>query len=90
MVWTWIINEVTSFLTWIINGFPAPTVPAWLSSIQTNVSSVVNFVNHLSAWIPSQLLIDVVTAYGVTLGIAVTIKIIRWVQSSLTGGGGIG
>ena len=88
MIIGWLFTEITAFLGWVITGFPAPVVPTWLGAITTDVAAVVNFINSLGAWIPSTLLVTVITAYVAVLLVAISIRVARWAQSSLSGGGG--
>ena len=88
MIFDAVIQALGSVITWLIEHFPAPTVPTWLDQIPGKVSSVTGYASSLSAWFPVGLLGTVLTAWATAYGIAVGIKLVRMIASFLTGGGG--
>ena len=88
MIIGWIVTQLTTFITWVIAGIPAPAVPSWMSAISSDIASVVDFINKLSSWIPSSLLMAVITAYVGVFAIAIGIRVTRIIASFFTGGGG--
>ena len=88
MIISWIITELTSFVTWVINGIPAPSVPSWMSALDGQIASVVDFINSLGAWVPSTMLVTVITAFVAVFILTIGIRLTRLIASFLTGGGG--
>ena len=84
----WVIDSLVSFFSWVINGFPAPDVPTWLTGLDTAISGVSTFIGSLQSWFPGTLAVAIITSWLLALSISIGIKVTRIVASFLTGGGG--
>jgi hypothetical protein len=88
MMISWLVTQLTAFFSWVIGNLPAPTVPTWLTGLDSAVSALTGFVNQLQAWIPSTLALVVLSSLVVAIVVSIGARIARMVLSLFTGGGG--
>lgn len=89
MVTDAIIGAVAWFVAHVVALFPGWTLPDWLTGLPAGGATIGAFVAEWAVWLPlpvvAGVLVFVVLSFGVTVGV----KVVRWIQSSLTGGGGV-
>jgi hypothetical protein len=79
-------------LTWMVGLIPHLTLPAIFStgagSIPALLQTVADSLSLMGNWIPVEVIGPCLSAILTSLGVAWAIRLVRWVQSSFTGGGG--
>lgn len=88
MITEWVIQVWLTVVTWLLGLLPAITLPSWVTTVTSFVSSTVTQARALGNWIPWGMVglgfVFVAAAYAVALGIRVG----RIVASFFTAGGG--
>lgn len=88
MVTERLIDLVAGFASFVIGLVPAPGVPAFFTDATNAASSVGDLFASVSVWFPLGLVAAVLTAWALTWGVGVSIKVVRIVASFFTAGGG--
>lgn len=88
MITEWLLGIAADIIGWLLGSLPAVQAPGWLTSITSNVSTVMGGVDGMSAWIPWPLLVTVGGACLASWLVGLTVKVVRIVASFVTLGGG--
>jgi hypothetical protein len=86
-----IFGLLLDFVTWFMHALPAVTIPSWLGSTGTVVTSAGTWgadAAGFGGWIPFTAIGNVITSVLVAIPLAVSVRLVRIVLSYMTGGGG--
>lgn len=88
MITQWLLGFVFDLINFIIGLLPSGTPPAWVASASDYTGVLWDSAAGLGAWIPWGLGATVVGSWFSCLLVAIAVRIVRFVLSISTGGGG--
>lgn len=83
-----IIGLLTNLVNTLLGSLPTFAMPSWFAAAAGPIQTVMGVGASLGAWVPTGLVITVLTALLAANGVAFGIKIARIVASFATFGGG--
>ena len=88
MVTEWFSAVAVGMWTQFISHIPAPTAPAWFDSATAAVASIAPYMAWLGPWAPMNLLLAILTLWGVTWVMGQGLRVCMKMISYMTLGGG--
>lgn len=89
MIVQWLLARLGDFLVWVVSIVPAPTLPSSVRDFQSQLDGVASGMQVVGPLLPLGLLrVCIPLALGIYV-YTISVRIIRWVQSTFTGGGGV-
>ena len=89
MITYWVLERLASFVVWLVGLVTIPPLP---DAVTTGLGYASTLAEDFAPFRPLFPLGLVSTWVAVILGLkayAIAVRVIRWVQSSFTGGGGV-
>lgn len=90
MIVHWILQLLSTFLHYVVVVLDAitPDVPDIVGTVSAKVDTLSTYLGQTSVWIPWGIVGPMLGIVGTAFVAAFGIRVVRIVQSSLTGGGG--
>lgn len=88
MIIKWFVDALSAVVSALLGLLPTVTMPAWIASTTSALTSMLVNIAQLGAWIPLGAFGKCLAFVLLCSGVAVTARLTRIAISHVTGGGG--
>lgn len=93
MVTQWLIGVLADVAGWVLSHMGTITLPSFFGtgsgSIAGLFGNLVGALESMGNWIPVEAIGPCLLTIVTCVGVGFAIRVVRWVQSTFTGGGGV-